>query len=222
MEKRVCFFLMPFTLPYGEYFYLQVRAHLEARYPTLECQRVDTRSDTEAESIIDAIRLAIQSAAIIIADLTGANPNVLYELGMADAWDKPVILVSHDDPKTSPFDVRHRRIYALDHPAAFFQQLDEAFESIFKAFSEQQLYEQAGALAEQFERDTHGAAGRLVKTSKKEFLTRLRLRTSLLPSPDPANQAATAEYLLPLILENAYESSVQLAITRWVQRISDS
>ena len=46
----------------------------------------------------------IHTADLIVADLTGLNPNVMYELGIAHGLDKPVIMVAQDLRQDS---VRH-------------------------------------------------------------------------------------------------------------------
>jgi hypothetical protein len=57
--------------------------------------------------IIQDILCKIGEAEIIIADLTGRNPNVFYELGIAQMVKnvKQVILLSQD-AESIPFDVR--------------------------------------------------------------------------------------------------------------------
>jgi hypothetical protein len=62
-----------------------------------------------SESIIEEIWDAINAAEIVIADCTGRNPNVFYEIGMAHTLGKRVILISQalDDV---PFDLRQRRV----------------------------------------------------------------------------------------------------------------
>jgi nucleoside 2-deoxyribosyltransferase len=64
-------------------------------------------------SIMEQIRVAIQQARICIADLTGSNSNVMYELGLAQAAGKPTILISQDLSKV-PFDIRSHRIIKYD------------------------------------------------------------------------------------------------------------
>ena len=61
-----------------------------------------------ANSIMSDVWNAINQARILIADCTGRNPNVFYELGIAHTLGKPVILIaqSADD---IPFDIRHIR-----------------------------------------------------------------------------------------------------------------
>ncbi len=51
----------------------------------------------------------IVSATIVIANITGRNPNVFYELGIAHALNKPVILISRRQENT-PFDVASKFI----------------------------------------------------------------------------------------------------------------
>lgn len=54
-----------------------------------------------------------KEADIVLADLTGKNPNVFYELGLAHAISKPVILVTESE-EDIPFDLRAIRIIKYD------------------------------------------------------------------------------------------------------------
>lgn len=45
---------------------------------------------------------------LIIANINGRNPNVLYELGIAQAFDKPVILIS-GEPENLPIDIKSKK-----------------------------------------------------------------------------------------------------------------
>ena len=56
---------------------------------------------------------AIHDADLIIADTSKANPNVLYELGFAEALDKPVIIINQRDYQ-APFSVHDRHILLYD------------------------------------------------------------------------------------------------------------
>ena len=64
-------------------------------------------------TIVNDIWSYTQSARILIADLTGRNPNVFYELGLAHALAKPVILVTESIDQV-PFDLRALRILEYD------------------------------------------------------------------------------------------------------------
>ncbi len=82
-----------------------------------------------SQSIIDEVWSAIYHSEICIADCTGRNANVMYELGIAHTLGRPVVLISQsiDD---IPFDISHRRIitYSLDNLDA----LDENIMQVIK------------------------------------------------------------------------------------------
>lgn len=64
-------------------------------------------------SIISDIWSAIRNASIVIADCTGRNPNVFYEIGIAHALSKETILITQNI-KDIPFDLRHLRIIVYE------------------------------------------------------------------------------------------------------------
>ncbi len=68
-------------------------------------------------SIMEEIWSAIAQASILIADCTHKNPNVFYEIGIAHAIGKPVILITQNSSDV-PFDLQHRRYiqYAYTPP----------------------------------------------------------------------------------------------------------
>lgn len=61
----------------------------------------------------DIVR-SIADAALVIADMTGHNPNVFYELAVAHSLLKPVISVM-EAGETIPFDVSNSRIIFINH-----------------------------------------------------------------------------------------------------------
>ena len=63
--------------------------------------------------IIDQIWDGIHAARVLVAELTGRNPNVFYELGLAHALQKPVVLVASNEGDI-PFDVKHIRVIYYD------------------------------------------------------------------------------------------------------------
>ena len=84
-------------------------------------------------SIIHDIWKFVRNAKLLLADLTGKNQNVLYELGLAHAIGKPVIMITQvlDDV---PFDLRSLRVitYDLNDPGW----ADDLRTSLERAFSE--------------------------------------------------------------------------------------
>jgi hypothetical protein len=56
-------------------------------------------------------------ARLVIADLTGLNPNVFYELGITHSFARPLISIA-DSSRSLPFDARDERVIELgDYPA---------------------------------------------------------------------------------------------------------
>jgi FimV-like protein len=51
----------------------------------------------------------IVQARVIVANISGRNPNVFYELGIAHALDKPVVLIAHKESEI-PFDVQSKMV----------------------------------------------------------------------------------------------------------------
>ena len=69
-------------------------------------ERVDEQMFSDG--ILDRIFNQISRADVIVADMTGRNPNVFYEVGYAHALGKIVLLLTqHADD--IPFDLKHRQ-----------------------------------------------------------------------------------------------------------------
>lgn len=67
------------------------------------CKRID--KEVVAHRITDEIYRQISRADILIADVTGLNPNVYYEIGFAHGIGKNVVLLKHfNDESRFPFD----------------------------------------------------------------------------------------------------------------------
>lgn len=107
------FVISPFGEPFDTYFAQIVKPSLE------ECGLYAVRGDSlyRPTTIVDDIWQGIQEAKLLIAELTDRNPNVFYELGLAHAISKPVILISKSIEDV-PFDLRSIRVlvYDKDHP----------------------------------------------------------------------------------------------------------
>ena len=111
--NRKCFALMPFTQCFDGIWEIVIRPTVEGQGD--ECTRAD---DFFAPGpIMNAIVHAIESADYLIADLTGRNPNVFYELGLAHSMGKPVILLTQNVGDV-PFDLKHQRLIEYADTAA--------------------------------------------------------------------------------------------------------
>jgi hypothetical protein len=104
-----CFVMMPFGQWMDAYYReIYVPAIREAG---LEPVRADELFSTG--SVIEQIWEQISRAKVLLADLTGKNANVFYELGLAHAANKPVVFTT-GTLEDVPFDLRHLRVAVYD------------------------------------------------------------------------------------------------------------
>lgn len=104
-----CFVLMPFRETFNSYYQQIIIPAIQAT--NLHPVRAD--EITQAGTIVNQVWDEIHAATLCIAELTGLNANVMYELGLADALQKPTILLTQNVDEV-PFDLRHRRLLAYD------------------------------------------------------------------------------------------------------------
>ena len=110
-----CFVMMPFANPIGGYYESVFKPAIEKAGLT------PIRADNDifgTGKIIDQIWKGINNARVLIAELTSRNPNVYYELGMAHALKKPVVLISSNEEDV-PFDLQHVRVIYYDFKDPF-------------------------------------------------------------------------------------------------------
>jgi nucleoside 2-deoxyribosyltransferase len=122
---------MPFVPPQGGYYTSIYEPAIK------KAKLTPLRADTDifgTGKIIDQIWSGINNASVLVAELTGRNPNVLYELGLAHALRKPVVLVSSNEQDV-PFDVRHVRVIYYDVMDPFWgpKLVDKVAENILSA-----------------------------------------------------------------------------------------
>jgi hypothetical protein len=114
-ERRVrefldtCFVMMPFGTWFDKYYQnVYVPAIKDAG---LEPVRADELFSTG--SVVEQIWEQITKSRVLLADLTGKNANVFYELGLAHAAVKPVVFTSASVDDV-PFDLRHLRVIVYE------------------------------------------------------------------------------------------------------------
>nr|VFK31897.1 MAG: Tetratricopeptide repeat-containing protein [Candidatus Kentron sp. MB] len=107
---NMCFVLMPFQPNFKNQWELAIEPAIR------EAGLAPWRGDDEhlgTNIIMRDITKSISEARLIIADLTGRNPNVMYELGLAHAAKKAVIMIAQKEEDV-PFDIRHIRYLKYD------------------------------------------------------------------------------------------------------------
>jgi len=109
---EVCFVLMPFGGWLDDYYETIYTPAIEAG--GLDAHRADDLF--RPSTIVNDIWAYTRRAKLLLADLSGRNPNVFYELGLAHALAKPVILVAASMEEI-PFDLRALRIIIYDKNA---------------------------------------------------------------------------------------------------------
>lgn len=98
--------MMPFAHEFARTFD-EVRAACDAL--GLRCERGDSR--WEDSMVIQDVFNLIYRSAVVVADLSGRNPNVMYECGIAHTLGRPVIPITRDS-QALPFDLAHHRALA--------------------------------------------------------------------------------------------------------------
>jgi hypothetical protein len=103
-NKLFAFVLMPFDPKFDDLYKFGIKE--PAAELGINAERVDEQ--LFREGILERIYRQIDVADIIVAEMTGQNPNVFYEVGYAHGKGKLCILstASADD---IPFDLKHRR-----------------------------------------------------------------------------------------------------------------
>ncbi len=104
-EDVRCFLVMPFSLEWSS----EVYRILASACKTTGVRAVRGDDLFTPTDILDDIWQAIHGADFVIADITERNPNVLYELGLAHALAKPVLIISRN-AKDIPIDLSTRRV----------------------------------------------------------------------------------------------------------------
>jgi hypothetical protein len=103
IENNLCFVLMPFRPNFNELYNIIIKPAIN--YFKIKCKRGD---EVYTKSVIDDVWKCIQRSRFIVADLTGQNSNVCYELGLCHAINKDVIIITQN-MNDVPFDLRHLR-----------------------------------------------------------------------------------------------------------------
>lgn len=114
-KNATCFVMQPFGDTLGGYYELVFKPAIE------QAGLAAMRADAEifgTGKIMDQIWRGIRDADVLVAVLTTKNANVFYELGLAHALEKPVVLVSSNQDDV-PFDLRHIRVILYDQTDPF-------------------------------------------------------------------------------------------------------
>lgn len=110
-NKKKVFVIMPFQEEFFE-MYEMLKIEFAEDY-----EFTNAGEEGNQQNILRDIIEPIYRADVVIADLTGLNPNVMYELGVAHTFNKKTIVITKDDLSTLPFDLKQYR--AKDYSVHF-------------------------------------------------------------------------------------------------------
>jgi hypothetical protein len=116
VDPRLAFVLMPFTEDLTQIYQTFIKPTVESADFDLVCRRADDIKSNRA--IIQDIWKSLCEARLVIADVSGLNPNVMYELGVAHTLGKETILIyQRGEDIKFPFDLAHIRRIEYENTA---------------------------------------------------------------------------------------------------------
>ncbi|MGQ8363679.1 hypothetical protein [Glaciecola sp. 1036] len=115
-NEKKCFVIMPIAdiEPYEEGHFTRVYEYL-IKPACIKAGFTPVRADEVASSnyIVIDIMDKIYHSDLVLCDLSGKNPNVLYELGVRQAFNLPTVLIK-DKQTNRIFDIQGMRTYDYD------------------------------------------------------------------------------------------------------------
>ncbi|MHB8628887.1 MAG: hypothetical protein ACYDBJ_15790 [Aggregatilineales bacterium] len=104
------FMIMPFAEAFQPIYGDHIKAVVEGLGHTIR------RGDDffRKTAIMTDVWSAINNTKLVIAECTGRNPNVFYELGIAHSLDKAVIMITQNIDDI-PFDIRYLRVIEYEY-----------------------------------------------------------------------------------------------------------
>lgn len=212
-RELYCFVIMPFT-PELNYFYLYFSDHIR-RVHGLRCERADAFVLTVP--VLDKIDTMIRSADALVADCSGRNPNVFYELGMAHALEKKVILITSDEIAQAPSDIRHYEFikYGLSDHVRFLDQLDNALRNVLGERYEQLFIDACHA----FKEFQTSLPLNVARASRETFIQRVINAEAFTSVPRVTDRIQFTEFVLPKIVADVSDAVVMRRITTYLSTI---
>jgi hypothetical protein len=118
-DPRSAFVLMPFADRFRDVYEIGLKPTLE--HFGFSCVRADEILHSR-EIICRSVCQPIQEANLVIAELTGQNPNVYYELGLCHGFEKDIVMLVQNIEDV-PFDLRAMNIITYSRVAELIEKL---------------------------------------------------------------------------------------------------
>jgi hypothetical protein len=117
-ESNQCFIICPIGEPKSD---IRKRSDLVFKHvfnplaKTFDLKPMRADLISKQGMITDQVIQCILNDRLVIADLTGSNPNVFYEVALRHALKKPMVLIA-DSKQKIPFDLHGLRVIPFDYP----------------------------------------------------------------------------------------------------------
>ena len=134
-DRKKCFVVMPFD-QHRNFLYEDVVNPQLQSHPDILFDFIRADESLRAGRVSQEICEKIAEAEIVIADVSGRNPNVYYELGYAHALSKPVVLLIERGPTGEidlPFDIQDFRCHGYEFSRQGFADLAQKLPAILAA-----------------------------------------------------------------------------------------
>jgi hypothetical protein len=128
--KPKCFAIMPFLESYRNVYVTAI--HPAASDAGFDCYRADDAYSPSA--IISDIIKSIFEADVIVADLTLANPNVYYELGIAHTVGNKTVMIYEQSTDKLPFDLKTYRVIGYRKDESGINKLKNDIEKVLRSY----------------------------------------------------------------------------------------
>lgn len=125
MVKPKIFMIMPFEDGFFEV-YEMIKSKFNDKFEFSNAAVEDYQ-----QNILADIIQPLYDADLVLADLTGFNPNVMYELGVAHTFGKKTIIITQDELSGLPFDLK---TYRTKNYTTHFKMFNELLEYLDKNF----------------------------------------------------------------------------------------
>jgi hypothetical protein len=120
IKSGLAFVLIPHNKEFDDLFFHNIKPSLE--FYGLSVLKAD--SIYKPGNILSQVWAQIRTAEVIIADVSGQNPNVIFELGLCYGIQRCPILLTRD-PIELPFNIRNLRYIQYDNTASGAHKLGE-------------------------------------------------------------------------------------------------
>jgi nucleoside 2-deoxyribosyltransferase len=109
--RKKCFIIMPFDILYDNFY-----DHVNFVLKKEGFEAIRTDKTHLLGNILDMIRQGVFTSDCIIAEITELKPNVMYEIGLAHAFGKPVIMFFKGKlDRELPFDIKNERVFSYNN-----------------------------------------------------------------------------------------------------------